>query len=69
MRYNRLKDGDSLLFSNIARTTKIACCDCGLIHDILVTVLPKKNVRITFKRNSRSTGQMRRWNNIKVSKK
>jgi len=42
-----------------------ACCDCGLIHDEMYSVVDGK-VQLTVKRNNRSTGQYRRHNRITV---
>ena len=42
---------------------KISCCDCGLVHDVVV-VAPKLRkgtaLGIAVKRNTRATGQKRR---------
>jgi hypothetical protein len=41
---------------------KIACCHCGLVHDIKIVRRPKKRgYRLTVWQNLRSTGQIRRW--------
>ena len=44
---------------------KMACCDCGLVHDIDFRIR-KKRIQFRVRRNNRSTGQFRRWNNITV---
>jgi uncharacterized Zn finger protein len=38
---------------------RIACCDCGLVHDVIVRN-KRDTVRVTAWRNNRSTGQRRR---------
>ena len=38
---------------------KMACCDCGLVHD-LVFRIEGDRVQFRASRNNRSTGQMRR---------
>lgn len=39
--------------------TRIACCDCGLVHDTEV-MLHKGSIWIRMRRNARSTAQVRR---------
>ena len=41
----------------------MACCDCGLVHDMDFRIVGDKAKRIEFRvaRNNRSTGQVRRW--------
>ncbi|KKL19779.1 hypothetical protein LCGC14_2462020 [marine sediment metagenome] len=41
---------------------KLACCDCGLVHYMGITVLDNKDVSVGFKRDRRATGQLRRNN-------
>ncbi len=55
----------------------LQCCDCGLVHDIQFKVLVKGGkqldgrtcqVQIRFRRNEKSTLQVRRSRRIKVRK-
>ena len=39
---------------------KLACCDCGLVHDHVYMTDGKKYMGIIIERNERSTGQLRR---------
>lgn len=42
---------------------RIGCCDCGLVHDIVVCVNSKRRgsvIGIAAQRNERATGQKRR---------
>lgn len=39
---------------------RFACCDCGLVHDVAVSVSNKCKVGVAFKRFSRGTAQLRR---------
>ena len=49
---------------------KMACCDCGLVHNMQFRVVKQKNGRLDVKfrvsRNNRSTAMMRRMNRIRV---
>lgn len=39
---------------------KLACCDCGLLHDIAFAIEKNGNLGIALRRNNRATGQLRR---------
>jgi hypothetical protein len=39
---------------------RIACCDCGLVHDFVFVSEDGKNIGIAARRNNRSTAQRRR---------
>ena len=41
---------------------KLACCDCGLIHEMDFKIV-KNRVQFRARRNNRATGQFRRYNN------
>lgn len=62
-KYKVLIDGEGWTVSN-ATLFKFACCDCGLIHNVVI-VAPKtrKGVELGFavQRNKRATSQRRRW--------
>jgi hypothetical protein len=48
---------------------KMACCDCGLVHDLEFRIVENgKRVEFRARRNNRSTGQIRRHQGIKVKK-
>ncbi len=43
---------------------RLACCDCGLIHDMVLYHPKGGNIGIAAERNNRATGQRRRaWKN------
>lgn len=60
-KYTTVGDGSKI---EVAPNTKfiwqLACCDCGLVHNILVEVDATGTV-FTIHRNSRATGQRRRY--------
>jgi len=39
---------------------RIACCDCGLVHDIVFVSQDNLSIGVAARRNSRATGQRRR---------
>jgi len=62
MRYKTLRDGEGwTVFNRIA--FKLACCDCGLVHDVAIVAVGKrvkKEIGIALKRNKRATAGRRR---------
>lgn len=61
MEYKVIGDGSRVEVA--PKTTfiwQLACCDCGLVHDILVEA--KGSVVFTINKNNRATGQKRRGN-------
>ena len=43
---------------------QLACCDCGLVHDILIEV-NAQGMTMEISRNNRSTGQRRRYMRVR----
>ena len=62
MKYEKLKDDMGFLVNTEEETLKLACCDCGLVHYIGITLKGGKNAMIGFKRDNRATAQLRRRN-------
>lgn len=62
MKYEQLIDGIGSTVKNKEKF-KLACCDCGLVHDVAI-VAPKvrKGIELGFAvaRNKRATAQRRR---------
>jgi len=44
-----------------------ACCDCGLVHDIVFAAGNKRKIAVAVRRNKRATANKRRSNKIKSS--
>ena len=59
-RYPKLKDYEGFEVDPKKETIRFACCDCGLVHDMGVAFVGKRRVQIAFRRNNRSTAQLRR---------
>jgi hypothetical protein len=57
-RYTQRKDGEGWTVQP-GQIFKIACCDCGLVHQV-VFVVEGGEVGIAAKRDARATGQRRR---------
>lgn len=58
-KYIKREDGEGFEVP-IGKVYKLACCDCGLVHDIAFAYEDGK-LAMAAKRNNRSTGQRRRW--------
>lgn len=58
MTYRVLIDGEGVAFRSGERF-KFACCDCGLVHDMVIVARGRK-VGMAVKRNKRSTAAKRR---------
>lgn len=57
-RYKQREDGEGWSVRS-SEQFRIACCDCGLVHDVLV-VAKGKEIGIAARRNNRATAQRRR---------
>lgn len=57
-RYIQRKDGEGWA-QKAGEVFRIACCDCGLVHDLVVTN-GRGQVGIAARRNNRATAQRRR---------
>lgn len=63
-RYKQRKDYEGFSVPSGVRY-KIACCDCGLVHDFVFVSEDGKDIGIAARRNNRATGQKRRKSGIK----
>jgi len=63
IKYDLPKEGEWIY--PVRKGYKFCCCDCGLVHKLDFRI---KNRRIQMRafRDNRSTGQVRRHNNIKI---
>lgn len=58
MRYRQREDGEGFVVP-VERVFRLACCDCGLVHDV-VFALEGKTLAMAAKRNNRATAAKRR---------
>ncbi len=56
--YKQRKDGEGWTVE-AGQIFKLACCDCGLVHQVVI-VIDDGKVGIAAKRDNRATGQRRR---------
>ena len=56
--YIKREDGEGFELP-VGEIYKLACCDCGLVHDV-VFIYEDGKLAMAAKRNNRSTGQKRR---------
>lgn len=57
MRYPQVKTNEWV--TPIRKGYKMACCDCGLVHELDFRIVDGK-IQFRARRNKRSTGQLRR---------
>ena len=67
-KYNPCHNGEIITWTRKYGTLRLACCDCGLTHDLLFKRM-KTRFKIQIIRNDRSTGQVRRFYTHKFRKK
>lgn len=58
-KYVNRKDGEGFEIPS-GILCRLACCDCGLVHDIVIVSNDRKPVGFAAKRNNRATAQKRR---------
>lgn len=59
-KYIAFRDGENKVIDTEGEILKLACCDCGLVHFMKITVLDDSVIRINFIRDKAATGQVRR---------
>jgi hypothetical protein len=58
-KYKQRIDGESWSVPS-GELYRIACCDCGLVHDFVFVSSNNKPIGIAAKRNNRATAQRRK---------
>jgi hypothetical protein len=62
-KYKQRKDGECFEIP-VGVKYRIACCDCGLVHDVVFLIDDKCKLYMAAKRNNKSTAMRRK--NIKT---
>lgn len=44
----------------VGTKNKMKCCDCGLVHDFIITILDDETVEFAFRIDDEETGRVRR---------
>lgn len=64
-RYKQRQDGEGFIVP-LDKIYRLACCDCGLVHDIVLSYDKKLNrLGMATKRNNRATAQRRRFMRVR----
>jgi hypothetical protein len=58
-RYKQRFDGEGFTVP-VGEVYRLACCDCGLVHDMVFISEDMKPIGIATRRNNRATAQRRR---------
>lgn len=65
-KYKKISNGEILRFPEEGSIFNLACCDCGLVHKMVVKNVTegkdKGMIDMIMIRDNRRTGQIRRWN-------
>lgn len=67
--YKQMKSGEPYVFNPQKGMLRIACCDCGLVHDVYYKVSHRQKITRQYWRNERATGQIRRYKGIKLTRR
>ena len=59
MKYKKREDGEGFVVPS-GQIYRIACCDCGLVHDFVFIAQDGKPIGVAAKRNNRATAAKRR---------
>jgi uncharacterized Zn finger protein len=57
--YPQIQDGEGFEVAS-GEIMRLACCDCGLIHDVAFAIEKNGKIGVALRRNNRSTAQRRR---------
>ena len=58
--YRKYRDGDFQIIDTKGDLLKLACCDCGLVHYIGITIVDDSLVKLQFAQDKQATAQLRR---------
>ena len=58
-RYTQRFDGEGFTVP-VGEVYRLACCDCGLVHDMVFISEDMKPIGVAARRNNRATAQRRR---------
>lgn len=59
-RYTQRYDGEGFTVPS-GVIYRLACCDCGLVHDMVLVSEDGKPIGMAVRRNNRSTALRRHW--------
>lgn len=63
-RYQQIIDGEGFEMLS-GEVYRLACCDCGLVHDMVIVSHDEKPVGIAMRRNKKATTKRRKMLRIK----
>jgi hypothetical protein len=68
-KYIQREDGEGFVVP-LDETYRLACCDCGLVHDVVWSYDKKtKELGMAVKRNNRATAQRRKNKGLEVKRR
>lgn len=66
-RYTQLVDGVGVAMP-ANEIFKFSCCDCGLVHDVVIAAGRRREIGLAVRRNKRATAAKRRAGKFKTTK-
>lgn len=60
-KYPKLKDYEGFIVDAEKEILRLACCDCGAVHDVKLVSEKDGKTGIIFRRSRRATAQLRRY--------
>lgn len=57
--YEQVYDGEPFI-QPLGKSWKLACCHCGLVHEIKIELVDEQNVKLTLRQNAAATKRLRR---------
>jgi len=64
VKYEQLVDGVGTTIPS-SKLIRFACCDCGLVHDMVLVSEDNKPIGMAVRRNARATAGRRRRKDLK----
>lgn len=59
-KYIQREDNEGFAYKS-GEIFRLACCDCGLVHDMVLVSERKGMIGVSARRNNRATGARRRY--------
>lgn len=57
--YEQVYDGEPFI-QPLGKRWKLACCHCGLVHEVKIELADEKNVKLTVRQNAAATKRLRK---------
>jgi len=62
------EDIEDLYIFKLPHTFYLACCDCGLVHNVKISMMKNGKIKFVIDRDDRRTAQIRRYGKTELQK-